>query len=123
MRWADFLEFGVPVWNCSLTKDDSCEIERVQKSFLHIVLEKSYLNYDEALEKFQMETLEKRRKQICEKFAIKASKHPKHQTWFKKNNDPVGTRSDKTNYMKPLARLQRYKDSPIPYLTKLLNNM
>ena len=28
------LEFGVPVWNCSLTKDDCSEIERVQKAFL-----------------------------------------------------------------------------------------
>ena len=40
------LEFGVPVWNCGLTKEESIEIERVQKTFLHIVLGNKYLNYN-----------------------------------------------------------------------------
>ena len=83
------LEFGVPVWNCSLTKDDCSEIDRVQKAFMYIALENSYCVYNKALEKMQIETLETRRTQICVKFATKASKHPKHQTWFK-TNEPVG---------------------------------
>ena len=33
------LEFGVPVWNSGITKEESLEIERVQNSFLHIVLQ------------------------------------------------------------------------------------
>ena len=32
------LEFGVPVWNSALTKEEIHDIERVQSSFLHIVL-------------------------------------------------------------------------------------
>ena len=43
------LEFGVPVWNSALTKEHVADIERVQKSFLYIVLENEYLNYDNAL--------------------------------------------------------------------------
>ena len=38
------LEYGVPVWNSSVTKDESYDIERVQKSFLHIVLGSQYLD-------------------------------------------------------------------------------
>ena len=32
------LEFGVTVWNSSITKDESLDIERVQKAFLQIEL-------------------------------------------------------------------------------------
>ena len=31
------LEFGAPVWNSGINKEKVCDIERVQKSFLHIV--------------------------------------------------------------------------------------
>ena len=79
-----------------------------------------YTDYESAMDKLELETLESRRLQICKKFAVKASVHPKHKSWFKMN-DPVGTRSEKPNFKQPLARLQRYKNSPIPYLTRLLN--
>ena len=97
------------------------DIERIQRSFLHIVLENMYIDYSKALEKLDLETLENRRTQICKNFALKASKHPKHQAWFKVN-DPVGTRSEKPGFRVPLGRLQRYINSPIPYLTSLLTN-
>ena len=32
------LEFGVPAWNYGLTKQQTSDIERVQKSFLYFVL-------------------------------------------------------------------------------------
>ena len=117
------LEFGVPVWNYGLTLDEIYEIERVQKSFLHIVLGNQYGSYDLALEKVQLETLEARRLDICMKFAKVAAKHPKHKTWFE-SNGPVGpnTRSEKMKYKTPLYRLKRFKKSPIPYLTSLLNS-
>ena len=42
------LEFGTPVWNPGLTKEQVADIERVQKSFLYIILEKDYQNYTHA---------------------------------------------------------------------------
>ena len=51
------LEFGVPVWNSSLTKEESYEIERVQKAFLHIVLGSEYFNYENALTISDLEKL------------------------------------------------------------------
>ena len=54
------LEFGVPVWNSSITKEDSSDIERVQKAFLHLVLGDGYADYTNALIKLDLETLESR---------------------------------------------------------------
>ena len=117
------VEFGIPVWNYGLTKEDISDIERVQKSFLHILLGSQYICYKSALAKVQLETLEERRTSICEKFAMKAAKHPKHRTWFEVNAPSgPGTRSEKSKYKPPLCRLQRYQKSPIPYLTSLLNS-
>ena len=116
------LEFGVPVWNSGIKKEDVADIERVQKSFLHIVLGKDYQSYQSALEKTSIETLESRRTKLCLNFAKKAAKHDKHNHWFVPT-DPAapGTRSVKMTYKTPLCRLNRFEKSPIPYLTNLLN--
>ena len=113
------LEFGVPVWNSSITKQEVVDIERVQKAFLRIVLDQDYKDYENALMKLEMDTLEKRRTKICFTFALKASKDPKHYKWFKLNLDPLETE----RYCCPEARLKRFLTSPIPYLTSLLNSM
>ena len=117
------LEFGAPVWNSNLTLDDVSSIERVQKSFLHIVLGQRYKSYESALRLANLESLEQRRIQLCLSFAIKATKHPKHQDWFVPTNPHrANTRSKKVQLKPPLCRLNRYAKSPIPYLTNLLNS-
>ena len=115
------LEFGVPVWHCGLTKEESIEIERVQKSFLHIALGKRYQSYKNALEITNMESLEDRRVKLCTTFAKKCLKHTKHSAWFQYNVGAANTRSFKPNLKVPLHRLARFRESPIPYLTNLLN--
>ena len=116
------LEFGVPVWNSGLTKEESSDIERVQKAFLHIALGQAYTSYENALNMSKLETLEYRRENLCFKFAKKATKHPKHCSWFvEADPNAPDTRSNKQKYKTPLCRLNRFKKSPIPYLTSLLN--
>ena len=116
------LEFGVPVWNGSITKEEVSDIERVQKTFLHILLGQNYLNYEFALDVSGLESLELRRTALCLRFAKKTAKNPKHQHWFKMSGSGVpNTRSEKLKYKQPLCRLNRLKNSPIPYLTRLLN--
>ena len=117
------MEFGVPVWNCGITQEEVYNIERVQKAFLYIALGQNYTCYQSALDTLELETLEERRLQLCKTFAKRASEHPKHQKWFEKyENVGSDTRSKKTTYKTPLARLDRFKESPIPYLTSLLNS-
>ena len=117
------LEFGVPVWNSSITKQESIEFERVQKTFHHIALGHLYSDYKTALSLTGLETLESRRLKLCINFSKKASKHPKHSQWFATTNSELpNTRSFKAKFKKPLCRLKRFESSPIPYLTSLLNN-
>ena len=116
------LEFGVPVWNSGLTLEEITDIERVQKSFLHIVLGHQYQDYQSALEIAHLETLVQRRLKLCKKFAMKASRHPKHRKWFVKTEPGPNTRSDKQLYKSPICKLTRTRKGPIPYLTNLLNN-
>ena len=117
------LEFGVPVWNSNLSEHCSKEIERVQKSFAHIVLGDQYVNYLNALQILGLESLKSRRLKICKKFALRSSKHPNHSKWFlKQDTEKTHTRRKSLKYKVPFARLDRFKRSPIPYLTNILNS-
>ena len=64
---------------------ERCDIERVQKVALHIILGDKYDSYEKAQELTTMETLEKRRNKLCLKFAKKAEKNVQHMNWFKKD--------------------------------------
>ena len=44
------LEFGVPVWNSNIKKEEILDIERVQKCFLNLTLGNLYTSYKAALE-------------------------------------------------------------------------
>ena len=118
------LEFGVPVWNPNLTQQCSKEIERVQKATVRIILGNNFLHYREALDVLGLETLKIRRTKLCLKFARKSAKHPRHSSWFIKDTTVrnIQTRSKKPTYKPPVSRLDRFKRSPIPYLTNLLNS-
>ena len=113
------VEFGVPIWNSSLTKGDIINIERVQKVFFYIIFENNYENYDTALNITKIESLEQRRHQLCVTFATKSINNYKFSKWFQIGGP--NTRSHLTRYSVPEARLKRFEKSPIPYLTSLLN--
>ena len=109
------------MWNSSITKDESLDIERVQKAFLHIALQDQYSDYNTALNTTSLDSLEKRRLNLCITFAKRTAKHEKHKHWFEKATFK-NTRSKKPIYKTPFCRLERYRNSPIPYLTRLLNS-
>ena len=114
------LEFTAPVRHSSITVYESNSIERVQKMALHVILGDNYRNYETALGMVGLETLESRRTKLCTNFAIKAEKNPKFKHWFRKKSK-VSTRQPTEKYWGPVSRTTRLKQSPIPYLTNLLN--
>ena len=95
-------------------------LERVQKMALHIILGDNYHNYQNALQITELETLETRRRKICLKFARKAESNKKHKRWFK-IKPKMSTRQGADKYWNPVARTERLKNSPICYITRLLN--
>ena len=67
---------------------------------------------------------------LCENFATKALKNPRYQNWFEyeDNTKPnPNTRFNATkieNVFKPVdTRTDRYRDSPLPYMTEILNRL
>ena len=80
------LELAVPVWQPALTQQEIKQIERVQRCALYIILGEDYLNYESALSTLECSNLDQRRVKLCENFAKKAIKHPKHTNWFCTND-------------------------------------
>ena len=111
------LELAAPVWSGGITEAESNQIERVQKAAFSIILGKNYISYRQAMNQLRMQTLKERRRVLCLNFARKSEEHEKFQNWFEPNDDPTTT-----NTYKPVTfRTKRYKNSPLPYLTSLLN--
>ena len=117
------VEFGAVVWNAGLTLENIAQIERVQKSALCVILGSNYRSYEDSCEELEMKTLAERRKDLCIKFAKKASNHPVHQAWFIRNPTDNTTRTKKPTFKPACARTDRFRKSAIPYLTNLLNEL
>ena len=118
------LELAVPVWSPSLTKGQSAQIERVQKSACAVILGGVHENYKDALSTLNLKTLVDRRKDLCLKFGIKSFKSDKFNHWFVErpcSENNIQTRSEKTTLLPVNTRTKRYSQSPLPYLTTLLN--
>ena len=116
------LEYAAPVWHSSLTGEDRLRLERIQKSGLHIILGDKYRSYSSALRITGRKTLFERRRKICIKFARKSWKNEKFSTWFAVNTRETKTRQDQPKLHEVYCRTDRYKNSPLSYLTNLLNN-
>ena len=63
------LEQTCPLWDSSLTDQNILDLERVQKTFVNLILEKEYTTYQEGLDQLQLDSLEKRRKILTLRFA------------------------------------------------------
>ena len=113
------LEYCVPAWNSSLTESDKEEIERVQKTMLKIIHGEDYIDYDNALKLSNLTTLEERREALCLTFAMKCTDNLNHKHLFKLNENSF--HHHPTKFEVPFCQHERYKKSPLPYLTGLLN--
>ena len=120
------LELAVPAWAGGLTKAQIRKIERVQKCAFSIILGFNYSGYNQAMPELKMETLQDRRIKLCTNFASKALKHDRYKKWFIESipNHRVNTRNrpPAKRLKEPAARTARFYNSPIPFLTRLLND-
>ena len=115
------LEHAVPVWHPGLIGEDRLRIERVQKSALSIILGEKYRSYRSALKQLSMETLFSRRRRLCKKFARKSLKNPKFAKWFKPKTKSTNTRQKTKRFYEVVSRTERFRKSPISFLTDILN--
>lgn len=112
-------EKDCPLWNGALTKTNISHIEKLQKTAFRLILGSNYRGYQNSLATLNLASLIDRRVKICTKFANKTQRNPKYSAWFTKST--VKTRFSK-QFFEYDARTERYRRSPIYYLTSLLNN-
>ena len=118
------LELAVPAWHSGLTKRQAAEIERVQRVACNIILSDSKtgicdFSYDMALVTLGLEPLEVRRRKLCETFARKTL-NSRHSSMFSLNLNQYQTRN-RCTYSTYIAKTKRCYNSPLIYLTRLLN--
>ena len=87
----------------------------------NIILGPDYKSYQTALKTLQLDSLAARRETLCLKFGKKAIKHEKHSNWFKVNQSDRVTRQPRNKFCPVIARTKRFQESPISFLTQLLN--
>ena len=115
------LETDCPVFHSQLTLENSDNMERIQKIVLRIVLGAQYLGYDDACLKLNLESLKARRENLCLKFALKCLTNTNHSNLFVKNLGTSHATRNKLTFLEPICHSSRYQNSPVPYLTTLLN--
>ena len=116
------VETGVAVWHSGLTKINIESIERIQKQAMKVIFKSQYSSYENALKIAKFTTLQMRREKLCLKFAKECTRNDKLKDMFPLSfNDH---NMDKRNYQKYKvnhAKTERYFQSSIPYLQRLLN--
>ena len=116
------LEYCAVVWHSSLTCEQSADIERVQKVATRTILQDFNVPYETALSELHLEKLDERRKQLCLNFAKQCTKSEKNMHMFPLNPKPHYEHAHQVEkYKVPMAFTERYKESAIPYMTRLLN--
>ena len=113
------LEATCPVWTGAITKRQSRAISRVQRKAVATITGKEYAR---GCLELNLEMLQTRRKQIATKFAEKTTKKSRHKDIFKELPNPPTTRRGKKVWCEPISRTRRHHNSPVPHLTRLLNN-
>ena len=63
------LEQTCPLWDSSLTDQNISDLERVQKTFVKLILEEEYTTYQQGLNILNLDSLEKRRTILTLRFA------------------------------------------------------
>ena len=79
------LEYCCVSWHSSLTKEQTYDIECVQRTALKVILGEKYEDYESALETCNLENLYDRREKRCHTFGLRSLKHPKHKLMFPYN--------------------------------------
>jgi hypothetical protein len=94
----------------------------VAKEALKIVLGEHYDGFQNSVQRSKITKPTERLEKMTKRFAKKSAQHPKFSTRFQPLSININTRRKKNKYYQIKARTQRNAKSPIPHLTRILNN-
>ena len=118
----NILENSCVVWHSSLTKQNSDDIERTQKSFAKLALGKEYKDYFSALLKLDLPYLSEWRRFLTINFCEKGIKNKTLNDLFPINNKPHKQKTRKPeNFKVRQVKKERTKKSTTIYSLNQLN--
>ena len=118
------LEQSCVLWHSSLTQEDSNNLERVQKSAVKVILNDEFEEYELGLQNLNLQTLHDRRITLCGNFALQSTTHERLFSMFPKNEKEINSEIRNPEHFKVnMALTERYKNSSIPYMQRLLNKL
>ena len=116
------LEQSATVWHSSLSQGNVIDLERVQKSAVKIILKERYSDYESALLKLDLQSLYDRRELLCYKFVKKGIRLAQFKKLFPKNRSKHSmVKRNQGKFYVNNAKTERYKNSTIPFMQRLLN--
>ena len=129
-------EYAAPLWHSGLTAAESNRLENLQKRAIGFILGTTYKDhkrfyrvngeekdYVEALNYLNLTALKERRESLTCKFAIDTAKNERHKGFFEiKTPTKYNTRS-MVNFKEKFCVTERYKQSAIPYMSRILNKV
>ena len=116
------LEQSCVVWVTSISKENTEDLERTQKSFLKLILKEKYKDYENALILLNLESLETRRKEMCLKFAKSGIKNNTLQDLFPTNDKAHKMKTRNNNkYKVNFANTGRLKNASVITMQNILN--
>ena len=114
---------GVAVWHSGLTKNQSNEIEKIQKVAFRIILGENYISYDAACILLNVMPLRYRRTELCTSFAIKLYKSSRSADFFLPAKRNVNLRNKNKNLViEQKCNTKRLYNAPHNYLARLIND-
>ena len=117
------LDQSAVVWHSSLTSKNRNDLERIQKSAMKIILGDRYLSYEEALEQLGLETLEKRRDQMCLKISKQCLKLEKMRGLFpRRQSEHLMEKRSSDVFNSVISHTERFRRSAIPFMIRRLNS-
>ena len=128
-------EYAAPLWHSGLLKSDSDKLERLQKRAVGLILGTTYVNferrykvkgktvpYEAALKYLQIPKLSERRESLTKTFAIDTFNSERHKDFFEEKGNVRPNARFKPIVQEETCRTDRFRNSAIPYMSRLLNN-
>ena len=110
--------WSVPVQ--SPPQQNISDLERVQKSATKIILKNSYINYQNALRRLNLDDLMQRRNQLCKSFAKPSVKNA--SIYFEPNDKLHSMNTRNTNiYRIKHCNTEGFNKSAMPQMQRMLN--
>ena len=121
MKIRSVLESSAVVYHSMLTIDDREDIERVQRVVIRTIMGTRYQSYEDSLTFLNLEELSVRRDELCLAFALKCLNSAKFGHIFIPTPNVGYNVRELRRFVEPKCDTERYRKSPLVYLTRLLN--